>query len=91
MHIGQPTLNAIVVVGQLLVIDPQKMEHRRVEVVPRHWIPVCPIAHLIGRTIGNARFQPCPRHPDTETDLVVITARPDLVRSRLRERGAPKL
>jgi len=46
MHIGEPKIPPGVTIGEPLVIKPQQMQHRRVQVVN-----VNPIAHCLGTVI----------------------------------------
>src|SRR3954468_3153527 len=48
-HIGQPVLAAAIAIGELFVIEPELMEHRRVEVVDVDLALDGFITELIGR------------------------------------------
>ena len=40
--------------GELLVVEPKKMEHRRVEIVPRNGLGRDPPADGVGLPVGDA-------------------------------------
>ena len=53
--VRQAALNPIVVVGQVLVVDPRQVQHRSVEIVPVHPILDRPVADVVRRTISSCR------------------------------------
>jgi hypothetical protein len=56
-HIGQPELNALVIVRQSLVINAQQMEERRMEIVHGRQIFRHAVTEWIGGAIREARPQ----------------------------------
>ena len=73
VDVGQAACDTVVVKGQALMIDSQKMQDRSVKIMPRdpilHGFP----AHLVGGAVGVAVTQPASSQPDGEAVLVVIT------------------
>jgi hypothetical protein len=59
MNVGQPTVNAVLPNGQLLVIDPKQMKDRGMQVVTPRLALDCLIAPIIAGAIGNAGPNPC--------------------------------
>ena len=74
MHIGQPVLASLVLEGQLLVVDAQQMENRRIEVMHMDRVLCNVVAEIIGLTITDSAFYASTGHPGRETTWVVITA-----------------
>jgi hypothetical protein len=56
VDIRQAAANAVMVVGQLLVIEAQQMQGRRMEIVGGHGILSRQAAHIVGRSVGEARL-----------------------------------
>src|SRR5438552_7522132 len=57
MDIRQTPANAIVIVGQLLVIEAQQMQRRGMEIIRSHGILGRQAANVVGRSIGETRFE----------------------------------
>ena len=53
MHIGEATLNAIVVVAQLLMINAKEMQNRSVEIMPWHRLLDRLVTDVVGSPIGD--------------------------------------
>ena len=88
MHVRQSAFNSIVIVGESIVPNPEKMEHRRVKIWPRDRFVNDFPADLVRRPVANTAFETRPREHTREAVLVVISADTPRPRRRLRE-GSP--
>ena len=64
MHIRQPEIPPLEFVGQLFVINPQLIQHRRVKVVYVNDILHRVISQIIALPMCDAAFDPAAGHPD---------------------------
>ena len=69
MHIGQPVLASLVLEGQLLVVDAQQMENRRIEVMHMDRV----LCNVVAEIIGAAMHMPL--LPVSYTHLTLPTKR----------------
>ncbi len=60
VHVGQPSLDAVVVDGQSLVVDPQQMQHAGVQVMPAQPVLCRLPANLVGRAVGSSARHAAP-------------------------------
>jgi hypothetical protein len=74
MYIGQSNVTAAEAVGQLLVVDPEQVQHGGVEIMYLQWLIHRLVTPIIGCAIGHAGLDPAPGHPKAEAVLVVIPA-----------------
>src|SRR6266511_560000 len=72
VDVGQPALDAIVVKGQLPVIDPEKVQHRRQVIVDLRLLLGSKEAYLVGRAVGVAGLQAGAGHPDGEPQRMMV-------------------
>ena len=72
VDVGQPEVAAGVFVGQRLVIEPQQMEDRRVQIVEVHAVFHCGDAVLVGGAVGHAALHAAAGHPEAEAGGVVV-------------------
>src|SRR5205807_10169177 len=86
VNICQPSLYPVVVIRQLLVIDAKEMQDGGVEVVPRDGVFDRLPAEIVRGTESGARLQSRAGEPAREAVLVVVAARADSARGRLRVR-----
>ena len=56
MHVGQPEIAALVREGEPLMIDAQKMEHRRMKIMNVEDILHGVVAEFVGGAEGHAAF-----------------------------------
>ena len=71
--ISQTNIATAKPVGQLLMIDPQQMQHRRMQIMHLERVLSGPIPPFIRRSIRSARPHPAARQPNTETKFIVVT------------------
>ena len=74
MDVGQAALDAVVVVGQPLMIESEQMQDRGMEVIDRYWILTHPVADLVGRPVTEPRLQAGSGEPAGEGVLIMIAA-----------------
>ena len=91
VHIGQAEVAALVLVGELLMINTELVEQRGVEVVHVHGILDDVVAVVIGLAVSNSPFEAAAGYPGGETQGVVITAEALRVVVALAVVGAAKL
>ena len=63
-HPGEPNIETLKLGRETVVIDPEKGEHGRVEIVNTNRIFNRPIPELVGRAPGCPRFDPAAGHED---------------------------
>ena len=89
MHVGQPAVDAVMTERQPLVVDPEEMENRRVEVVkaigrldgfPRP---------LVGLAVRDTRLQAGADEPGHERAAVVVAPFAALTEGHSTELGRP--
>ena len=78
VHVGQTVVAALVLVGQLLVVDTQHMQAGGVKVMHVHRIFHDTETEFIRGSIGDAFLQSSAGHPDGEAFLVVVPSRSSL-------------
>src|SRR5262249_33627441 len=74
-RVGETKIAALVVEGQLLVVDSQEVEHGCVQVVDLNRILDDVVAEVIGLAVGDPRLGPAACHPHGEIAGVMIAAR----------------
>ena len=74
VHIGQPVVPALALVGQLLVVDTQHMQAGGVKVMNVHRIFHDAETKFICGSILDAFLQSAPGHPDGKAFLVVVAS-----------------
>src|SRR5438067_2473287 len=86
MHVGKTHVAAAETIGELLVIRPQKLKYRRVQIVRLGDVLHRAHADFIRRSVHAPALDPSPRHPNGEGRFMVIAP------VRLRSvRGAAEL
>src|ERR1051325_782652 len=84
VDVGEAEVAALETVGELLVIDAEKMEQRGVKVMDVHDVLDGVVAEFVGLAVGNASADAGASHPDGEAFDVMIAA------IALGHRGAAK-
>src|SRR5262249_12667424 len=79
MHVGQPALDAVVVERQALVIDAEQVQDGGVKIVNIDRILRGLPAYVVGRSVGDAVFQPSAGQPNAEGVGIVVAAGAGLV------------
>ena len=74
MHVGQTKIAAGVAVGQLLVIEAQQVQDRRVQVVDVNAALDRVPAKLVGGSVDVARFDAAASEAHREAVVIVIAA-----------------
>ena len=72
MHVGQAEVAALVLERQLLVVDPQQVEDRRVEVVDFDRVDRDVVTVGVGLTVRRARLDAAARQPDRIAARVMV-------------------
>src|SRR5690606_5319481 len=91
VDVGEAAVEAVVVPGELLVVEPEQVQHRRVEVPDGGRVFLGPAAELVGRSVADAAFDAGAHHPAGEAVRIVIAAGgPFLVRGHATELGRPQ-
>src|ERR1019366_8649183 len=91
MYVCQSASDSVVVIVQTLMIYPEQMQYRGVEIVPVDDFVLGLPADFVGGAVGYAVLEPGSRQPKAEAVLVVIAAQPDRIGSRLRKWRSAKL
>ena len=65
-HVGQAVVAPVVMVGQALVIEPQQMEDRGVEIVDMDAVAAHADAEIVGSSVNGAGPDPRPGQPGRE-------------------------
>ena len=74
MYIGQTVAPPLVLERQLLMIDPQQVQHRGLKIVHMHRILHDVVTEIVGFAISNAGLYATARHPDRKTTRMVIAS-----------------
>jgi hypothetical protein len=91
VHVGQPEVTPLELVGQLLVIDPQQAQHRRMQIVHIDWILDDVVAEVVGAADGDARLDAAACEPHRERAGMMVAAEEFRAVARLVHRCAPEL
>ena len=92
VDIGEAVVAALELVGELLVIDSEKMKQGCLEVVNVDPVFGNVEANIIAGAVGHTGFDPAACHPDGEgVWMMVTTPFFSVVITSLQERGAPEL
>ena len=91
VNVRQPPLDAVVVKAQALVIEPERVENGRVEIIHRRHILDRLVAEVVGSTVDIAGLYAAPCHPDTEGMGVVVTTKEFGTASFFVHGGTPEL
>ena len=73
--IGESKVTTVVAVGQLLVVEPQQVEKRGVEIVDADPVHDCLMADLIGSAIVRPCVDTRSSQPDCVRMLVMVASR----------------
>ena len=91
MYVGQPTVGAVVVVGDVLMIEPEEVEHGGVEIVGRGDLVNRSTTKVVRCAVTNATFDSGPQHPASEgVGVVVASLRGRLPRWHAAEFSGPE-
>ena len=72
VHVGQSSLDAVVIVSEFFVIEPQQVEHRGMEVRPGQGVDRGPKTEFICFAKGDPMLQSGSRQPDAEALGIMI-------------------
>ena len=89
LHVGQPHVAAGVAVGQALVVEPEQVEDRGVQIMHVHRVLDGLVAELVGPAIGDPRPGAPSGQPEGESLVVVVAAVGVLAVRRAAELPAP--
>src|SRR6266487_2082958 len=91
-HIGESEVPSGVAISQTLVVEAQKVQNRRVQVVDVHRILRGPEAKFVGRAIHRAALHAATSEPHAEAVVIVVAAaqRRQLGDGRAAELAAPE-
>src|SRR5262245_15110098 len=73
-----------------LVIEPQQMQHRRVQVVNREHVVHSPVAVLVGSAEHGSPFDAAAGHPEAKAVWIMIAAVAPLNEGRASELTRPE-
>ena len=91
VNVRQASLESVVVVRELFVVDAEKVEDRRVEVVRRRDVLDGTKAERVGLAVRRAASDSGAREPGREACLIVVASRAQLALLDFREGRAPEL
>ena len=74
-NVGQTEITTLKPTGEFLVIKAKQMQDRWVEVIHGNRVLRCHIAKIVRSTVGSARLDASPRHPDRKCVRMMITTR----------------
>ena len=74
MHVGQSAFDAVVIKAQAFVVQPQQMEDSGVQIIDGSDMLLCPVAEVVGGTVGEAAFEAGTGKPNSEAVRIVIAA-----------------
>ena len=63
MHIRKPEIPPLKTIGEFLVVDPEEMQQRRMEIVDMHDVLYGVIPQVIGVTVTDAALNAATCHP----------------------------
>ena len=89
MHIGEAEIPALEAEGEMLVVDPQEMQNRRLQIVYVYFVPSDVVTEVVGLAVDDAALDTTAGHPDREAAGVVIAA--ECFAARLRVGSTPEL
>src|SRR5262249_35299780 len=72
VNVSQAEIAAGVTVGQLLVIEPQQVQDRRVQIVHVNFVLDRAEAEIVGRPVGGPALHPAASQPRREAPVIVI-------------------
>src|SRR3989337_1278776 len=87
--IREPEIPAGISIRQLLMVDAQLMQDRRMEIVNRHAVLYGAETEVVGRTVSHAALDAAAGHEHREAIGVVIAAIPALRHRRAAKFAAP--
>ena len=91
MDVGETEVTALHAVGEPLVVHPEQVEHRRVEVVDVHRAADRGEADLIGLAVRVPGLDPAACHPEREgLDMVVAAELLPHLAQRVRPNSPPQ-
>ena len=74
MHIGQSVVAALELEGQTMMVDPQAMQNRRIQIMHMDGIASDVVTVVVRLTVRHSTANSPTRHPDRETAWMVIAA-----------------
>ena len=87
MNIGQTALDAVVVESEFLVVEPEKVQDRGMEIMWSNYVLLCLKTEFICSTVTHAAFYAGTGKPGGEAVWVVVAP----VGASLKHRHAAKL
>src|SRR5689334_10469692 len=89
MHVSEPELASLEAEGQPLVIDPEQMQDRRLEIVHVHRILHDIEREVVGLAVAESGLHPAARHPEGEgVGMMIAAPALGVVDVALEKRGA---
>src|SRR5688572_8888448 len=73
-YVGQAEVTSLRTIGQLRVIDAERAQNRRVEIVDVYRIFDDVVAEVVGLAVDEASLDAAPRQPDAEVAAVMVPA-----------------
>jgi hypothetical protein len=73
-HAGQLLVKTLVGEDQLVMVDPQLVKHRSVEVANVYWVLDDVVAEIVRFTVADSAFDSTASHPGCETARVMVTS-----------------
>ena len=74
-YAGEPFVESVMVINQLLVIQSQKVQDRGMEIVDTDTVFHGLVTDLVGSSINRTALDSTPRHPHAETSRTMIATR----------------
>src|SRR5262245_12058823 len=72
MHIGEPMMAALILKSEPLVVDSQRMQHRRMQIVDRHRAVDDVVREIVSFSIGDAWRKSATGQPHREAARMMI-------------------
>ena len=87
MHVGQPEIAARIPIPQSLVIEPQQIQHRGVQIVEVYLVLHRLVPVIVRRAVLQTRLHSAARQPVSERLRIIIAAVRPLRRRRPSNSG----
>ena len=89
MDVGEATVDAVVAVGEALVIDAEEMEHRRVDVIAVDGLFDGFVGPFVGGSVADTALEAAAGQPGGEPRGIVVSAEAALTAGHAAELGGP--
>ena len=74
VHIREPEVTALILVGETFVVYAEQVHHGGVEVMDMHAICLDVVAVVVRNSVRVSRVHPSPGHPNRKAARMVVTA-----------------